>query len=81
MSLAVIIVKLPTTVTGNEPEFSSAGPERTAEIEPRGWTTGRILPVQDFVRGVPPGGLGTLRYPTLRGGKEVVVPTTYHNKM
>ena len=67
VSLVVIIAKLPTTVSGNERELSPAGPERTAEIEPRGWTTGRILPVQDFVREVPPGGLGALHYPTLPG--------------
>ena len=62
VSLAVIIVKLPTIVSGNEPELSPAGPERTAEIEPRGWTMGRILPVQDFVRGVLPGGVGERRW-------------------
>ena len=70
--------RLPAAVSGNKPALTTAGPERTTEIELRGWTRGGSSPW-----GVSPlgEGLGTLCYTTLCGGKEVVVPTTYHSEM
>ena len=68
------------TVSENVPALTPAGPERAAEIEPRGWTTGRTLSVLPFPS-TPRGSSGVLRYPLFPGEKKVVVSITYHSEM